>query len=127
MRSQSTRVDTSACSANDSPPSDSIILTVSAAPSSLISMTAMRAPCRPNALHGGAVAALLARAAEQHDPGAANFVTRLTVELFRPVPLGRLVVQAPTVRPGRRVQWIDIALRTDDGKVVAGAHALRVE
>ncbi len=88
-----------------------------------------RGPWDPNALHGGAVAALLARAAEHHDPGPANFVTRLTVELYRPVPLGPLVVDAATVRPGRRVQWIDVTLRAGDagGPVVAAAHALRVE
>jgi hypothetical protein len=88
-----------------------------------------RGPWDPNALHGGPVAALLARAAEQHDPGPANFVTRLTVELYRPVPMGRLVLAAATVRPGRRVQWIDVEMRAGDhdGPVVAGAHALRVE
>jgi hypothetical protein len=88
-----------------------------------------RGPWDPNALHGGPVAALLARAAEHHDPGPANFVTRLTVELYKPVPIGRLVVDAATVRPGRRVQWIDVMLRAGDrdGNVVAAAHALRVE
>ncbi len=88
-----------------------------------------RGPWDPNALHGGAVAALAARAAEQHDPGPANFVTRLTVELYRPVPMDHLVVEAATVRPGRRVQWIDVTIRAGDrdGKVVAAAHALRVE
>ena len=54
-------------------------------------------------------------------------MTRLTVELFRPVPLGRLRVHAHTVRPGRRVQWIDIAMRDGDGNDVAGVHVLRVE
>jgi acyl-coenzyme A thioesterase PaaI-like protein len=86
-----------------------------------------RGPWDPNALHGGPVSALAARVAEQHDPGPANFVTRLTVELYRPVPLGRLVVEAHTVRPGRRVQWIDVTMRDGKGTVVAGAHALRVE
>jgi hypothetical protein len=88
-----------------------------------------RGPWDPNALHGGPVAALLARAAEQHDPGPANFVTRLTVELYKPVPIGRLVVDVATVRPGRRVQWVEVTLRAGDrnGAVVAAAHALRVE
>ncbi|HEY3831769.1 MAG TPA: thioesterase family protein [Acidimicrobiia bacterium] len=88
-----------------------------------------RGPWDPNALHGGPVAALLARAAERHDSGPAHFVTRLTVELYRPVPMGRLVLDATTVRPGRRVQWIDVTMRAGDhdGPVVAGVHALRVE
>ncbi len=86
-----------------------------------------RGPWSPNALHGGPVAALLARAAQACDPGPANFVTRITVELYRPVPLGRLRVEARTVRPGRKVQWIDVLLHDDGGTLVAGAHALRVE
>jgi Thioesterase-like superfamily len=85
-----------------------------------------RGPWDPNALHGGPVAALCAWVAERHDPGPASFVARLTLELMRPVPLGRLHVQASTVRPGARVQWIDVAVHDDDGRLVAAAHALRL-
>ena len=85
-----------------------------------------RGPWDDHALHGGAVAALLARAVEQCDPGPADFVTRLTVELLRPVPLAALRVEARTVRPGRSVQWIDAEVSDEAGRRVAAAHALRV-
>jgi acyl-coenzyme A thioesterase PaaI-like protein len=85
-----------------------------------------RGPWDANALHGGPVAALCAWAAEQHDPGPAMFVSRLTVELLRPVPLGFLDVHATTFRPGGRVQWIDVRITDADERLVAAARALRL-
>jgi hypothetical protein len=84
-----------------------------------------RGPWSPDAMHGGAPAALLARAVERHDPGPASFVARLTVDLLRPVPLAPLEVEVRTTRPGKKVQWIDAVLRSD-GVEVARATALRV-
>jgi hypothetical protein len=84
-----------------------------------------RGPWDPNALHGGPVAALLGRAVEQHDPGAASFVARLTVELLRPVPLAPLRVAVRTTRPGKNVQWLEASLFSGDVEV-ARATALRV-
>ncbi len=49
-----------------------------------------RGPWDPNAQHGGAPAALMARAIERHEPGPASHVARLTIELLRPVPIGPL-------------------------------------
>jgi hypothetical protein len=86
-----------------------------------------RGPWDPNALHGGATAALCAWVAERHDPGPAGFVAKLSLELLRPVPLARLHIEAMTIRPGRRVQWIDVQLRDDDGAPVAVARVLRVQ
>lgn len=76
-------------------------------------------------MHGGAPAALLARQLEHHDPGPATFVARLSVDLLRPVPLVPLEVVTRTVRPGRKVQWLDASLRAD-GVEVARASALRL-
>ena len=62
-----------------------------------------RGPWDPRHQHGGAVAALVARAAEQTaGPGFA--VTRLTMELMRPVPLETLAVDvgAAARPPGHR-------------------------
>jgi hypothetical protein len=84
-----------------------------------------RGPWSPDAMHGGAPASLLARAVEQHDPGPAHFVARLTVDLLRPVPLEPLEVVARTSRPGRKVQWVEAALLAD-GTEVARASALRL-
>jgi hypothetical protein len=84
-----------------------------------------RGPWDPNALHGGPTAALLARAVERHDPGPASFVARLSVELWRPVPLAPLRIAARTSRPGRNVQSLE-AVVLADGAEVARATALRM-
>jgi hypothetical protein len=87
-----------------------------------------RGPWSAEAQHGGAPAALLARALERADPGPAGFVTRLTVDLVRPVPLVPLEVATRTVRAGRRVQWLEAALHADGQEVVrATAVRLRVD
>lgn len=84
-----------------------------------------RGPWDPDALHGGPVAALAARAAEQVDsPGPVRLV-RLTLELLRPVPLDTLTVEAVAARPGRRVQLVDVTVSA--GTVaVAWARGLRI-
>jgi hypothetical protein len=84
-----------------------------------------RGPWDPGAMHGGPPAALLARAVEQCDPGPADFVSRLTVELLRPIPLVPLVISARTLRPGKMVHWIEAILRADDVEV-ARAIGLRL-
>jgi hypothetical protein len=84
-----------------------------------------RGPWDPDALHGGPTAALLARAIERHDPGPASFVTRLTVELFRPVPLAPLRLAARTTRPGRNVQSLVASVFAAEVEV-ARATALRI-
>src|SRR4051794_6500357 len=73
-----------------------------------------RGPWDPNAVHGGPPAALLARAVERHDPGPASFVARLTVELWRPVPLAPLRVAVRTARPGRNVQSLEAVVLAGD-------------
>jgi hypothetical protein len=84
-----------------------------------------RGPWDPRAQHGGATSALCAHVLERHDPGPASFVARLTVELMRPVPLTPLTVAARTVRPGRKVQWLEASVRAGDAEV-ARAVALRM-
>lgn len=86
-----------------------------------------RGPWDPNALHGGAPAALLARAVERtpadgDDPMA---VVRLTYELLRPVPLAPLDVNTRVLRPGKRVQLVEASLHADETEV-ARVVALRV-
>lgn len=86
-----------------------------------------RGPWTPDALHGGPVAALLARAAEGAGGNDVAWLpARLTVELLRPVPLAPLAVSASVVRPGRKVQLVDAEIRTADGTLVASARLLRV-
>jgi hypothetical protein len=85
-----------------------------------------RGPWNPRALHGGAPAALFATVCESHDPGPAAFVARLTVELMRPVPLAPLDLDVRTIRPGRKVQWIEAMLCDGGGQEVARATVLRI-
>jgi hypothetical protein len=85
-----------------------------------------RGPWDPRAMHGGAPSALFAHACEAHDPGPAGFVARLTVELLRPVPLVPLTLHARTIRPGRKVQWLEAALLDGDEREVARATVLRL-
>ncbi len=84
-----------------------------------------RGPWDPDAQHGGAPAALLARAIERHDPGPPMHIARLTIELLRPVPLGRIDVVTRTIRPGKKVQLIESTLLAS-GTEVARATGLRI-
>jgi hypothetical protein len=86
-----------------------------------------RGPWDANAQHGGAPAALLARAFERAvSPGDGLVFARLTYELLRPVPLGPLEVHCELVRPGKRVQLLDGSITTPDGVEVVRARAVRV-
>jgi Acyl-CoA thioesterase C-terminal domain/Acyl-CoA thioesterase N-terminal domain len=85
-----------------------------------------RGPWDPDSQHGGAPAALLMRAFEQVPAEDDVTIARVTYELLRPAPLGELEVDADVVRPGRRVQLLEGAIRTPDGIEVVRARALRV-
>lgn len=88
-----------------------------------------RGPWSPDALHGGPVAALLAREVERagEPPGDPDgpVLVRLTVELLRPVPFDPLTVRSAVVRPGRKVQLVDVTVRAGDMEV-AWARGLRI-
>lgn len=84
-----------------------------------------RGPWTPDALHGGPVAALAARAAEACEPDPAMHLARLTLELQRPVPVAPLVVEAVMTRPGRKVQVVDITVAAEDA-VLARGRAVRI-
>lgn len=89
-----------------------------------------RGPWDPRALHGGPVAALVARAIEGVGgpaEGAPMHPARLTLELVRPVPLEPLTVTTELVRPGRRVQLVAATLAVAaTGVEVTRALALRI-
>jgi hypothetical protein len=57
-----------------------------------------RGPWDPNAQHGGGPAAVLARAIERCDPREDTAVTRIALDLIRPIPLAPLRVDARLVR-----------------------------
>ena len=61
-----------------------------------------RGPWDPNALHGGAVAALIASAFERVQPGAEMPIARLDFQLLRPIPFQGLSLDVSVARAGRR-------------------------
>jgi len=84
-----------------------------------------RGPWTPHALHGGPPAGLLGRAIELYEGGEAMFVSRITLELLKPVPIAPLELRTRMVRPGRKVQLVEASLHTDTQEV-ARAVGLRI-
>jgi len=82
-------------------------------------------PWSPDAQHGGAASALLARAVERAAPVPDMQTVRLTVELLKPVPLTPLDIRAVLTRPGRKVRLVEATMHA--GVVeVARARALQI-
>lgn len=75
--------------------------------------------------HGGAVSALLARVLGRLDSPTPMRLTRLTLEMFRGVPLTPLRVEARVIRGGKRIQSSEATI-FDGETPVARATALRV-
>ena len=90
-----------------------------------------RGPWDPLALHGGPTAAIAVRAVEAHLAAAGPepwVLSRLTLELLRPVPLEPLRVVAETVRPGRKVTLVTVSVWVDGegGREVARGLVLAI-
>jgi hypothetical protein len=89
-----------------------------------------RGPWDPDALHGGAPAALITAAFERHQPTERVRIARLGFELLRPIPFAPLRLEVRTVRAGRRVQELAGELHADTGdgaeQLICRATALRV-
>lgn len=89
-----------------------------------------RGPWDPQALHGGAPAALIADAFERHEPSGNTEIARLGYEFLRPIPFAPLILSVSTARSGRRVQELHGELRADTGEgetvLICRATALRI-
>lgn len=85
-----------------------------------------RGPWDPRALHGGAPAALIARAFERTQPGAEMPIARLGFEFLKPIPFAELEVAIEIVRNGRRVQELAAELRVGE-ETIGRASALRIQ
>ncbi len=83
----------------------------------------VRGPWDADACHAGPPTALLVRAVEALVPH--QRLTRITVELMRPVPMAGFRVQAEVRRPGRSVTHTGAAI-CDDDRLYARAYALHI-
>jgi hypothetical protein len=82
-------------------------------------------PWDPNAQYGGTPAALLTWVVERVPTLVPMRIARITIDMHRPVPLGRLGVEAEVVRQGKRLQVVVAVIRDPAGVEVARATALR--
>ncbi|NLO81264.1 MAG: thioesterase family protein [Xanthomonadaceae bacterium] len=80
-------------------------------------------PWNPQHLHGGPPTGLLAHVLEVATGDPAMRLTRLTVDLLRPVPRAPLRVVTETIRRGRRLQLLAASIVAQD-KEVCRASAL---
>lgn len=84
-----------------------------------------RGPWHAGSQHGGAPAALIARAVERLEAPAPMLLARLTVEYLGAVPLAPLEVAAEVVRPGRRLQLAEVTVSAE-GREVCRARVVRL-
>jgi hypothetical protein len=98
-----------------------------------VATEATRGPWDPGAQHAGPPAALIGRELERlgggrmaDGEGAPAQVGRITYEIVRSVPIGRLQVHAEVVRPGRRVEMVEAILTDDDGEALVRARGWRL-
>ena len=80
----------------------------------------------PNQQHGGAVQALLVHCAERVPTLTPMQLTRLTVDMVKPVPIGEhLDVRSTITREGKKIQTLALTMTAGDTELVR-ATALRV-
>lgn len=91
----------------------------------LVPSVLARGPWYEGSLHGSAMLAVMARAAEQHHSEVPRQVVRLTVDMMRAAPLKPLRVETATVRAGKNIDFVDLALYAEDQLWVRGT-ALRM-
>jgi Acyl-CoA thioesterase C-terminal domain/Acyl-CoA thioesterase N-terminal domain len=71
------------------------------------------------------LAALMARAVEATPAATTMHMTRLTLDMSRPVPMGPTRVETTILRDGRRLQALDITLFVEDDPCARG-NAVRI-
>jgi len=82
-------------------------------------------PWNPEHQHGGPVCGLLTRALDRLDSPVPMRLARITLEMFRGVPLRPLRVEPEVLRAGRRIQGVEARLFAGD-TLVARATGLRI-
>jgi hypothetical protein len=84
-----------------------------------------RGPWDPNAQHGGAPAALIAWTVDSLPASAPMRIARLTLDLFRPVPISPIEIHTEIMREGRNIQLAGVRL-VAGGKECVRATVLRI-
>lgn len=87
--------------------------------------SAAAGPWRQDMQHGGAPASLVAWAVERLPTLVPMHVTRLTLDLMRPVPIGTLQIDAKILRDGKKIQLCAVSLSAGGVEVVR-ATALKL-
>jgi hypothetical protein len=93
---------------------------------SYVATSATVGPWSADAQHGGPPSALAARAIEGHELDPRQRLARVSVDILRPVPIGKISVKTRTVRPGKRVTLVEAMLEAD-GREVLHARGWRIE
>ena len=84
-----------------------------------------RGPWSPDHCHAGPVTGLVARAAEQA-VGPGKMLTRLTLDILRPLPLAGLWVAAETTRHTRTLATTSVTVQDDDGTLCVRASSMHL-
>ena len=92
---------------------------------SYVATSATIGPWSDDAQHGGPPSALAARAIERHEPDPRQRLGRVSIDILRPVPVGKISTRTRTVRPGKRVTLVETALEAD-GQDVLYARGWRI-
>jgi hypothetical protein len=91
----------------------------------LIASPATAGPWDPASQHAGPPSALFARAFERHEPVDGQRLSRVAVDILRPVPVAPLTLRVRTVRPGRRITLIE-GVAEAGGQEVLHARGWRI-
>ncbi|MBX2824533.1 MAG: thioesterase family protein [Gammaproteobacteria bacterium] len=93
-----------------------------------------RGPWHPEHCHAGPPTGLLARAAEralltelESTGGSGHRLTRLTVNLNRPIPFSGFSVEATVVRSGRSVSYTQAQILDTENRICAKAEGLHIQ
>ena len=83
-------------------------------------------PWGPVTIHGGASAGLMTSLMEEQFPTDSMQLARLTVDLFRPVPMAPLEPRSRIIRDGKRIKVLEVSL-FNEGQEICRSNALIVE
>jgi hypothetical protein len=93
---------------------------------SFVASELTRGPWDPGAQHAGPPSALLGREIERFDGDGSFQVGRVVFEILRPVPIGEVRIESRVLRPGKKVQLVEVSLFGEGGELMrATAWLLR--